>query len=376
MNFNYTEDQLAIKDVAERMFRDLCSDEHIKQCFKQPQPFHRELWQQLAAAGLLATPLPAEFGGSEMGMTELGMVLEAQGKSVAPIPLVETIVECAMPIAQFGSSALKQRILPGVSSGELVLAAVRPYSGLRGKTPLTAQAKGDQWVLNGDSSLVTYAPIANGYLVTAQLQGGQSWVGYCDAQIEGLSVVAQRSTSAELAGHLSFNNVVVSAENTLAINDQAAELLEWQAQRTYIAMAAQQVGILAEGLRRAAEYTNERKQFGRSLSSFQAVSQQAADAYMAIEALRGVYWRALDDLENTGCAQLSSRVVKFWIGESGHVAGHIFLHIHGGIGQDLDYPLHRFFIWAKKNELYLGASSQHASALGELIKANPERVAI
>lgn len=376
MNFNYTEDQLAIKDVSERMFRDLCSDEQIKQCFKQAQPFHKELWQQLATAGLLATPLPAEFGGSEMGMTELSMIIEAQGKSVAPIPLVETIVECAMPLAQFASDTLKKRVLPGVASGELLLSAVRPYSGLRRKTPLSAHASGDQWVLNGDSALVAYAPIANGFLVTATLEGGGQWVGYCDAQVEGLNLVAQRSTSAELAGHLHFNNVLISAENTLAINDQASELLEWQAQRTYTALAAQQVGILREGLKRAAEYTNERKQFGRSLSSFQSVSQQAADGYMAIEALRGVYWRALDDLENIGSAELSARVAKFWIAEAGHVAAHIFLHLHGGIGQDLDYPLHRFFIWAKKNELYLGAADQHAKALGALIKSNPERVAI
>lgn len=376
MNFNYTEDQLAIKDVAERIFRDLCSDETIKQCFKLAQPFHRELWQQLASAGLLATPLPAEFGGSDMGLTELGMILEAQGKSVAPIPLVETVVECAMPIAQFGSDALKKRILSGVASGELVLSAVRPYQGLRGKTPLSVHAAGDQWILNGDSALVSYAPVANGFLVTATLQGRGQWVGYCDANVDGITVVAQRSTSAELAGHIHFNNVAISAENTLAINGRATELLEWQAQRTYTAMAAQQVGILGEGLKRAAEYTNERKQFGRSLSSFQAVSQQAADGYMAIEALRGVYWRALDDFENTGSAELSSRVAKFWIAEAGHVAAHIFLHIHGGIGQDLDYPLHRFFIWAKKNELYLGGASQHAVALGALIKANPERVAI
>lgn len=376
MNFNYSEDQLAIKDVAERMFRDLCSDEQIKLCFKQAQPFHKELWQQLATAGLLATPLPAEFGGSEMGMTELSMIIEAQGKSVAPIPLVETIVECAMPLAQFASETLKKRILPGVASGELILSAVRPYSGLRRKTPLSAHASGDHWVLNGDSALVAYAPIANGFLVTAELEGGGHWVGYCDAQVEGLNLVAQRSTSAELAGHLHFNNVLISAENTLAINDKAADLLEWQAQRTYTAMAAQQVGILREGLKRAAEYTNERKQFGRSLSSFQSVSQQAADGYMAIEALRGVYWRALDDLENTGSAELSARVAKFWIAEAGHVAAHIFLHLHGGIGQDLDYPLHRFFIWAKKNELYLGAANQHANALGDLIKVNPERVAV
>lgn len=376
MNFSYTEDQLAIKDVAERIFRDLGSDDQIKACFKLAQPFHRELWQQLAAAGLLATTLPAAFGGSDMGMTELGTIIEAQGSKAAPIPLVETIVECAMPIAQFGADALKKRILPGVSSGEILLSAVRPYSGLRDKTALSAHASADQWILNGDSALVTYAPLAHGFLVTARLQGGGQWVGFCDAQVDGLTVTAQRSTSAEPAGHLHFNNVVITAENTLAINAKAASLLEWQAQRTYTALAAQQVGILREGLRRAAEYTNERKQFGRSLSSFQSVSQQAADAYMAIEALRGVYWRALDDLENKGPAELSTRVAKFWVCEAGHVAAHIFLHLHGGIGQDLDYPLHRFFIGAKKNELYLGGAGQHAAALGELIRSQPEKVAV
>ncbi len=97
---------------------------------------------------------------------------------------------------------------------------------------------------------------------------------------------------------------------------------------------------------------------------------------MAVEALRGVYWRALDDIDNTGSAELSARVAKFWICESGHIAAHIFLHLHGGIGQDLDYPLHRFFIWAKKNELYLGAASTHSVALGKLICAHPEKAAV
>ncbi|MEZ5508221.1 MAG: acyl-CoA dehydrogenase family protein [Gammaproteobacteria bacterium] len=97
MNFNYSEDQLAIKEVADRIFRDLCGDDAIKQCFKSGQPFHAELWQQLAGAGLLATSLPADLGGSEMGMTELSIVLEGQGRSVAPVPVVESIVACAMP---------------------------------------------------------------------------------------------------------------------------------------------------------------------------------------------------------------------------------------------------------------------------------------
>ncbi|HAU14166.1 MAG TPA: acyl-CoA dehydrogenase, partial [Gammaproteobacteria bacterium] len=69
---------------------------------------------------------------------------------------------------------------------------------------------------------------------------------------------------------------------------------------------------------------------------------------------------------------LAAHSVKFWICESGHIAAHIILHVHGGIGQDLDYPVHRFFSWAKKNEAYLGGADQHAAQLGHLIQSNPQ----
>ena len=368
MNFDYSEDQLAIADVANRIFKDLCGDEAIRQLFKTDQPLHRELWQQLATSGLLAAPLPAEQGGSGMGLTEFCIVVEAQGRSVAPVPLIETVVECALPISRFGSDALCSRLLPGVISGELMLAAVRPYSGLLQRKPLKATAGADgSWRLDGDSSLTLYAPVAHGFLVEAETDSGVM-VGFVDAQAKGVSVVAQRSGGGELAGLVRFSGVMLAASDVLASGSAANDVLEWQRQRTFAAMAAQQVGILREGLRRAAEYTNERKQFGRSLSSFQAVAQQAADAYMAIEALRSVYWRAVDDIDNRGDATEAARVAKFWLCESGHTAAHIYLHIHGGIGQDLDYPLHRFFTWAKKNEVYLGGAQHHAAALGRQLR--------
>lgn len=375
MNFNYTEDQLAIKDVADKIFSDLGDDAVIRACFEQDKPFHKELWEQLAQNGLLAATLPGAYGGSELGMTEMCLIIEAQGRAVAPIPLIETVVECAMPIEKFASDDLKGRLLNGVASGEIILSAVRAYNGLQDKPELTATADGDGFVLNGDSSLVSYAPLANGYLVTCAQENGDNVVLYCEANAEGISATEQRSVSMELASHLSFSNVKVNAEEVVATGAQADELIEYQAQRTYTAMAAQQTGLLREGLNRAAQYTNERKQFGRPLGAFQAVAQQAGDAYMAIEALRGVYWRALDDIDKGADAAMSSRVAKFWICEAGHVAAHIVMHIHGGIAQDLEYPVHRFFIWAKKNEHYLGAINKQEQALGELIRQNPEAVA-
>jgi len=378
VNFTYTEDQLAIKDVADKIFRDMAADDKIKVCFSEDKPFHKALWKTLGESGLIAATLPAEVGGSEMGMTELSLVIEAQGTSVAPIPFIETVVECAMPIAKFANTELQQRVLPRVTAGDTVLSAVRPYDGLQDLQPLTVKADGDNWVLNGVSALVSYAPLANGFLIVAHNDAEKDgfWVGYCDADISGLTQVKQNSITSEAVAQLTFENVIVAARDVIAVDEKANELIEWQTQRTYAAIASQQIGVLKDGLRRAAEYTTERKQFGRPLSKFQAVAQQAADAYMAIEALRGVSWRALDDIDSGRDAALSARVAKFWVCEAGHIAGHIFLHIHGGIGQDLDYPLHRYFTWAKRNENYLGAATKMSVALGDIIKAAPEKVAI
>lgn len=378
MNFSYNEDQQAIQDVAVRMFRDLCGDEDIKNIYKTDLPLHSDLWQQVAQSGLLGTPLPVEYGGSEMGMTELCLILEEQGKAVAPIPVLESVVEAAMPIARFAPAPLKQELLPGVISGTIILSAVRPYEGLQDREPLTATQQGEQWILQGYSNLVGYAKVASGFLVTAQLSDGGHWVGYVAAGSEGLNITGQRATNGESSGHLQFNGVTVNAEHLIATHGEADTLLQWQQQRTFAAMAAIQLGVLKEGLKRAAEYTSERTQFGRPLASFQAVSQQAADGYMAIEALRGVYWRLLDILDNGNADEqhinLAAHSVKYWICESGHIAAHIFLHIHGGIGQDLDYPVHRFFSWAKKNEIYLGGADRHAGELGRLIQSSPEAV--
>ncbi|MCG8313854.1 MAG: acyl-CoA/acyl-ACP dehydrogenase [Pseudomonadales bacterium] len=373
MNFSFSEDQLTIKDVADKIFRDLCDDDSIRVAFQDSVPFQKKLWAQLAESGLLAASLPTDFGGSELGLTETCLVAEGHGAAVAPIPYVETVVECALAIAEFGDEALKQRVLPGVASGEMILAAVRPYNGLMQKHPLTATANKEGWLLNGDSSIVSYAPIANGFVVEAHCQQ-QKLIAYVDANAEGISLTQQLSMSGETCGHLSFTNVAVDGDAVVATGDEAISFIEWQQQRTYVALAAQQVGVLKEGLKRAAEYTRERKQFGRPLASFQAVAQQAADGYMAIEALRGVYWRALDDIEAGRDAKLSSRVAKFWVAEAGHVAAHIFLHIHGGIGQDLEYPAHRFFIWAKHNENYIGTAANFAAQLGELVSKDPEAV--
>jgi alkylation response protein AidB-like acyl-CoA dehydrogenase len=374
MEFRFNEEQQAIADAAEPVFTDLCSDETIKHLNAGDKPLHTDLWQQLAESGMHGLVVDEEFGGLGMTLVELCLILELQGRSVAPVPLIPTLVECAMPLGRSDNAALKKQILPAVVSGELMLSPVRPAYGYVVTDALRVTQAGDGWTVNGTSGLVPYASVANGFVVSAAKDDGDLVMFYCAADADGVAVSAQRTTSGELAGHVTFNAHTVSVEQVLATGAAAREMAEKQKQDACIALAALQVGVLSEGLRRTAEYVSQRKQFGRPLGAFQAVSQQAANAYMSIESLRGVYWRALDDVEHDNDAALSARVAKFWVGEAGHIAAHTILHLHGGIGQDVGYPVHRFFLWGKHNERYLGTPDETALDVGALIAADARSV--
>ena len=112
--------------------------------------------------------------------------------------------------------------------------------------------------------------------------------------------------------------------------------------------------------RMTAEYTKEREQFDRVIATFQAVGQRAADAYIDTEAIRLTAWQAVWRLADGLPAAEHAASAKFWAAEGGQRVVHAAQHLHGGVGVDRDYPLHRYFLWTKKHELFLGGA--HARA--------------
>ena len=139
-----------------------------------------------------------------------------------------------------------------------------------------------------------------------------------------------------------------------------------------IAQAAIQVGVLNEALKRTAAYSGERKQFGAPIGSFQAVAMRAADAFMDIEALRSTFWAAAWRLSEGLDAQLEVRAAKYWTCEAGHRVAHTCQHLHGGMGATREYPIHRFFLWAKYMEFMFGNGTTQLVKLGEYLAANDD----
>jgi alkylation response protein AidB-like acyl-CoA dehydrogenase len=157
----------------------------------------------------------------------------------------------------------------------------------------------------------------------------------------------------------------VAAGDLLAGSESGSELLDWTLQRSVAALCAMQIGVSEAALRMTAEYTSTREQFDRKLSTFQAVSHLAADCYIDIECLRVTTQQAVWRLAAGKTAHEETSIAKVWAGDTGHRVSYAAQHLHGGLGVDRDYPLHRYCFWAKQIELTLGSSAHHIELLGD-----------
>jgi alkylation response protein AidB-like acyl-CoA dehydrogenase len=163
----------------------------------------------------------------------------------------------------------------------------------------------------------------------------------------------------------------VPAEDVLGDPESGGPVLHWLLERATVACCAVVAGVCEEALRLTAEYTKTREQFGRPIASFQAVGQRAADAYIDTEAVRITALQAAWRLASGLPAAEEVAVAKFWAADAGQRVVHAAQHLHGGMGVDRDYPLHRYFLWAKQLELTLGGATEQLRHLGALLASEP-----
>ena len=148
---------------------------------------------------------------------------------------------------------------------------------------------------------------------------------------------------------------------------QGEDILDWLEQRANVGHCALQVGVTEAAMRRTAEYISERKQFGVPLGSFQALAMRMADSYIDVEAIRTTYWLAMWRLSEGLDARAEVRAAKWWACDAAHRVVCTAQHLHGGMGADVEYPIHRFFLMAKQISYSLGNASNQLEKLGKLL---------
>jgi 3-oxocholest-4-en-26-oyl-CoA dehydrogenase beta subunit len=372
MDFGFNDEQQAVSEAAAGVFEGLVDPERVAAVEGSDDRVDRELWQALAAADLLGLAVPEENGGGGYGLTELCLLLEAQGNVVAPVPLWETLVLGALPIAHFGSAVHRERWLPGVVRGEVVLtAALNGCAASPTSSPaISARTDGDGFVLDGVEPAVPQAHVADRVVVPARVGGAGNdavVLALVDPRAAGVSLRRTVTTNRQIHPHLVLEEVVLGADDIVVGPDLGRAALLFTMTASTIALCALQVGVCESALHQTAAYLNGRHQFGRPLSTFQGTMLRAADGAIDIEAMRVTWQNAAWRFDTGRDAVDAARVAKWQASERGQRTVHATQHLHGGIGADVTYPIHRYFLWGKQIELLLGGPSAQLARLGASI---------
>jgi 3-oxocholest-4-en-26-oyl-CoA dehydrogenase beta subunit len=372
MDFSLTDEQKALAELAEQILEDSVTLERLKAIEASPERIDRETWAKLAEAGLLGVAIPEAQGGSGYGFVELCLLLERVGRTVAHVPALPTLVCGAGAIAKFGTDAQKQRFLPGVAAGSILLSAALAEPEADPREPVTrARATGDGFILDGVKIAVPIAAQAEAVLVPARLENGRVAVLLVDPRSRGVELKAQETTNWEGEYRMTLAAVAVPRDALLGSVDGGTEVLDWLVDHATTGLCAIAAGVGDRALRITSKYASERKQFDKPIATFQAVSQRLADCYIDNEAIGLTMWQAATRLADGMPAAKEIATAKYWACEGGSRIGHAGLHIHGGICIDVDYPIQRYFLWAKQIEFALGAATPQLVELGRRIAAEP-----
>ena len=302
-------------------------------------------WQALASAGLLALAVPEEQGGEGLGLAEVAVLLRATGARAVRLPVWETLCCGALTLAAAGSAEQRQVLLPGVASGEKLLTpALREVGAGIPDHPATTYADGR---VTGRKIGVTYAERAARLLVSVTA-GDRSAVALVDPHGPGVRLLESPSS-------------MRTPQHTIVLDGAPAELLEGpDAARTLRDLAVgglclTAAGVVAGARDLTASYIKGRTQFGRALAQFQAVAMQVADVYIASRTLdlaaENAAWRITSGLDVAD----DLAVAAYWVCREAPAAMRTCHHLHGGMGVDVTYPMHRYFSWVTDLTHALGA---------------------
>jgi acyl-CoA dehydrogenase len=326
--------------------------------------FDPVLWADLAGAGILAAGLPESLGGAGLGLLEQCSVLAELGRAVAPVPYLASIVLGAGAVAAFGTPDQRRRWAGPAGRGEVILtAALSEEDGDDPRVPaVSAQYAAGRWRLSGVKTTVLAGTRADLLLVPAATAEGVAV--FLVAPGDGGVTVAPQQVTGGRAGRVELADVELPGDRVLGRAAAGAEITGWLVARGTVGLCALQAGVTERALELTSAYAQSREQFGRPIGSFQAVAQRLADAYIDVEAVRLTMWQAAWRLSAGLPADTEVATAKFWAADGGHRVAHTAVHVHGGMGVDLSYPLHRYFTAATDNEFALGGATAQLRRIG------------
>jgi alkylation response protein AidB-like acyl-CoA dehydrogenase len=375
MSFVLTEDQEMLRDTAINFTRDELPVKHLRGLRDSGKNgVDPEGRQKLAELGFFGVLIPEEYDGVGMGMVALGQVMEAQGRTLASTPLLQTACIGASAILLGGSEAQKQEWLPKIASGEVTTALALDEGSHHNPAGVATEAErdGQGYTLNGAKKYVQDGHHADVFIVVARTFGEAGdkhglTLFLVPRDANGVSVQTLNTVDSHGAAHLTLEDVHVPESHVLGAADKGMDILEPVLDRGRIALAAEMLGSSRAAFEMTHEYLQTRKQFGQLIGSFQALQHRAAKMFTDLELTTSCVSAALSavDEQRNDIAELAS-LAKAMAGETVHLVSNDTVQLHGGIGMTDEHEAGFYMKRARVQEALLGSASFHRDRFAQI----------
>ena len=376
MKLVLSEEEQFLKDTAKNFAEEKSPISHFRSLrdANDPQLWDKDIWSEMVKLGWPGILIPEEFGGSNFGVTGIGVILQECAKTLTPSPLFATGVLGAFALTQYGSEAQKKNFLPKIVNGEITTALAIDESSHHdpNKTVMTAIKSDSGYTLNGKKIFVIDGASANLFIVLARTSGSKGdstglSLFLVDSGSSDIEIVKLDMADSRNYANIVFNNVNVESSSLLGDLETAGETVENILDIGRITMSAEMLGNAESAFDITLNYLKQRKQFGALIGSFQALQHRAAEMFCEIELTKSsvmAAMRAADESSNE--LQRLSSLSKTIAGETLHLVSNESIQMHGGIGVTDEYDIGFFLKRARVIEQIFGSAKFHTERYANL----------
>ena len=376
MKLVLSEEEQFLKDTAKNFAEERSPISHFRSLrdSNDPQLWDKDIWSEMVKLGWPGILIPEEYGGSNFGVTGIGVILQECAKTLTPSPLFATGVLGAFALTQFGSDAQKKNFLPKIVNGEITTALAIDESSHHdpNKTEMTAIKSESGYTLNGKKIFVIDGASANLFIVLARTSGSKGdstglSLFLVDSDSSDIEIIKLDMADSRNYANIVFNNVNVESSSLLGDLETAGETVESILDIGRIAISAEMLGNAESAFDITLNYLKQRKQFGALIGSFQALQHRAAEMFCEIELTKSsvmAAMRAADESSNE--LQRLSSLSKTIAGETLHLVSNESIQMHGGIGVTDEYDIGFFLKRARVIEQIFGSAKFHTERYANL----------
>jgi len=378
MDIKLNEDQIEIARQARRFCENESPMDYIRDMFEDERGFKDDIWTKMVEIGWTAMCIPEAYGGLEMELLDLAVVLEEMGRAVIPGPFFSTVLLAAEAIKEAGSDTQKEQYLAGIATGDIrgTLALHEPDGGGDlGHIQMDANTDGDGYTLNGTKLFVPDAHVADFLVCAARTEEGNDptqgvSLFLVDLKAAGVSVslLPTMDGTRKLCA-VEFKGTKVSQEGILGEPNKGWASLKRVLQRAQVGLCAESVGGAQRTMEMATEYAKIRIQFDQPIGAFQAIKHRCAQMFVEVESARSILYYAAwaQDHEDPKEAEIAASVAKSHCSEVYRNTSASCLQVLGGTGFSWEHDIHLYIKRAKANEVALGDPVYHREQIAQLI---------